>query len=81
MRGAVLFLTTGLMGMPGLWSFNWTIRVGGEGCFCVKCLICFLGIIKLHFLSVFVICAWSLLVGLFGSGWTLFSKRKVCIFL
>ena len=41
-EGAVLLLTTGLIGTPGLWSFSWAFSVGGEGFLCIKCLICLL---------------------------------------
>jgi len=32
--GALLLLTTGLMGMSGLWSFSWALRGGGWRFFC-----------------------------------------------
>ena len=31
--GALLLLTTGLMGMSGLWSFSWALRGVGGGFF------------------------------------------------
>ena len=34
-EGAVLLLTTGLIGTPGLWSFSWAFSVGGEEFFCI----------------------------------------------
>jgi len=32
-EGALLLLTTGLMGMLGLWSFSWALKGGGWGFF------------------------------------------------
>ena len=46
--GAFLLLITGLMGMPGLCSFNRSFSVGGAGCFWIRYLICFLSIILSH---------------------------------
>ena len=78
--GAVLLFTTGLMGMPGLWILSWAFSVGGVGLFCIRRECWFLWKIKLHCFSVFVMCAWYLLVGSEGVGSKLFSERKVLTF-
>ena len=46
--GALMLLITGLIGLPGLCSFIWAFSMGGCGFFCIRYLICFLSIIKLH---------------------------------
>jgi hypothetical protein len=53
--GAFMLLMTGLMGVPGLCSFSWALRVGGAGFFWIRCLTCFLSMILLHCCSVFYV--------------------------
>src|SRR5215469_5328634 len=74
--GAVLLLTTGLMGMLGLCSFSRALSLGGEGFFWIRNFISFLSTILSHFCSALRMAFWSLSVGLFERRWKLFSARK-----
>lgn len=72
--------TTGLMGTPGLWIFNWAFNVGGVGFFCTRRVYWCLWQIRLHSFNVFVMSVCYLLVGSKGMGSKLFSERKVLTF-
>jgi hypothetical protein len=61
--GTHVFLTTDLIGLPGLCNFIRAFSAGGFGYFWVRCLTCLLCMIRLLFCSALVICFWYLLVG------------------
>jgi len=67
--------------MSGLCNFRSAFSIGGDGFFCIRCLFCFLWMIKSHWYMEFWICFWSLLIGFFRIVSILFSERNVCTLL
>ena len=62
-------------------SFNWALRLGGAGYFCVRCFIWRLSVIRLQSCIALCIDFWDLSVGSLVSVLKLLAKRKELTFL